>query len=115
MENNETTIEKLFERAEAYAKTSLELYKYNTIDKSVDIFSILAARLAVTITVIVFLFMANIGLALWLGEMLGKTYYGFFAIAVFYLVLALLLYVFRKQWIKNPVANFIINKTVKED
>ena len=115
MENNAATIEKLFERAETYAKTSLELYKYNAIDKSADIFSILAARLAITITVITFLFMVNIGLALWFGEMLGKTYYGFFVIALFYLALALLFYVFRKQWIKNPVSNFIINKTVKED
>ncbi|MGH2664207.1 hypothetical protein [Flavobacterium sp.] len=114
MENN-SAIEKLIERAEAYAKTSLELYKYNAIDKSADIFSTLAVRLAITVVLIMFSLMINIGLALWIGEILGKAYYGFFVIAVFYLLLALLLYIFRKQWIKNPVSNFIIVKTLKED
>ena len=115
MENNTSPIEKLIEKVETYAKTSLELGKYNAIYKSADIFSTLAARLAITIMVVVFSFLINIGLALWIGEMLGNSYYGFFVIALFYLVLALVLYAFRKVWIKTPVSNFIINRTLKEE
>jgi len=42
------------------------------------------------------------------GEVLGKSYYGFFIISLFYVVLGLLLYAFRKQLVKTPVINFII-------
>ncbi|TGD59145.1 hypothetical protein [Flavobacterium humi] len=115
MESNASTIEKLAEKAETYAKTTFELYKYSVVDKSADIFSKLAARLVITLIILMFFLMATIGLALWAGELLGKEYYGFFAIAAGYLVLALLLYVFRKHFIKKPVSNFIIGCTLKED
>lgn len=110
MENSTTTIEKLIEKAEIYSKTSLELFKYEAVYKSADIFSNLAAKLALSIVVVLFLLLVNIGLALWVGQYLGETYLGFFVIAFGYLFLAILLYVFREKWVKNPVSNFIINK-----
>lgn len=110
MENSTTTIEKLIEKAEIYSKTSLELFKYEAVYKSADIFSNSAAKLALSIVVVLFLLLVNIGLALWVGQYLGETYLGFFVIAFGYLFLAILLYVFREKWVKNPVSNFIINK-----
>ncbi|MEO8234128.1 MAG: hypothetical protein ABI549_01835 [Flavobacterium sp.] len=110
MENSTTTIEKLIEKAEIYSKTTLELFKYEAVYKSADIFSNLAVKLAISIVVVLFLLLVNIGLALWVGEYLGETYLGFFVIAFGYLCLAILLYIFREKWVKNPVSNFIINK-----
>ena len=107
---NSTTIEKLIEKAEIYSKTTLELCKYEAVYKSADIFSNLAVKLAVAIVVVLFLLLVNIGLALFLGQYLGETYLGFFVIAFLYLCLAILLYIFREEWVKNPVSNFIINK-----
>jgi hypothetical protein len=51
---------------------------------------------------------------LWLGELLGETYYGFFSIALLYLVIALLLYIFKNEWIKKPISNFVIDQLVKK-
>ena len=110
MENSTTTIEKLIEKAEIYSKTTLELCKYEAVYKSADIFSNLAVKLAVAIVVVLFLLLVNIGLALCVGQYLRETYLGFFVIASGYLCLAILLYVFREKWVKNPVSNFIINK-----
>lgn len=114
MENNPTSIEKLIERAEAYVKTSFELGKYCALDTTAEIFSTLAARLAIWLMVLIFSLFINLGLALWIGEELGKLYYGFFAVAGFYVVVAWILYLFRKQWLKVPVSNFIIRRTLKE-
>ena len=50
-----------------------------------------------------------------LGEYFGKTYYGFFLIALFYVLLGIVIYLFRKQWIKTPVSNFIISQSLKEN
>ena len=115
MENNTTTIEKLIERVEVYCKTSFELWKLNAIDKASDLFSSLAVKLTLTIVVIFFFSMINVGLALWIGESLDKYYYGFFVIAAFYLLLLFILYVFRNKWIKNPVSNFVISESLKKN
>jgi hypothetical protein len=115
MENSTTTIEKLIEKAEIYSKTTLELCKYEAVYKSADIFSCLAVKLAITFVVVVFLLLVNIGLSLCVGQYLGEIYLGFFVIAFGYLCLAVLLYVFREEWVKSPVSNFIINKMKNEN
>lgn len=115
MENNPTSVEKLIEKAELYSKTSLQLFKYEAILKSADVFSNLAARLAVIVLIIIFSLFLNIGFALWIGDCLGATYYGFFVVAFLYLFIGILFYVFRNSWIKNPVNNFIIVKLQKKN
>lgn len=115
MENSSTTIEKLIEKAEIYSKTTLELCKCEAVYKSADIFSNLAVKLAITIVVVVFLLFTNIGLAFYLGEYLGKVCYGFFLIGIAYLLIGILLFIFKDEWIKNPVSNFIISKMNNKD
>jgi hypothetical protein len=108
MNNNATPIESLFTKAEEYSRTTVELLKLKAIDKSADITSSLAVQLAVFTVVALLTLVINIGGALWIGEMLGKSYYGFFVIAGLYVLLGILLYVFRNQWIKTPLSNSII-------
>ncbi len=110
MSNNATAIETLFEKAGDYGKVSMELFKLQAIDKSAEVLSALASKLVVTIVVALFTLSVNIGLALWIGELLGKVYYGFFIVAGFYAVIATLCYIFRRQWIKDPVSTTIIRK-----
>ena len=115
MENSATNIENLIEKAEIYAKTSLELAKCNTVYKSAEIFSSLAVKLTIAFIIAMVLLLVNIGLAIWIGGELEQTYYGFFAVAGFYLLLAILFFLFRNSWIKRPVTDFIINSTLKEE
>ena len=115
MEQNTTTIEKLIEKAEIYSKNSLELLKYDVVYKSADIFSNLAVKLSITLVVVIFLLFINIGLAIILGEYLGEVYYGFIAVGLAYLFIAITLFIFKEEWIKNPVSNFIISKMNNQD
>ncbi|OAB29442.1 hypothetical protein SAMN05444395_10657 [Flavobacterium fryxellicola] len=114
MENNASTIEMLFERAEDYTRTTVELAKLNAVDKTADVLSSLLSRLTVSIVFVLFAFLANIGLSLWLGELLGKVYYGFFIVSSLYLIVAIVLYFFKDQWLKMPISNFIIVKMLKK-
>ena len=98
MENTITTIEKLIEKSRIYAKTSLELCKYEAVYKSADIFSNLAVKMAITIVVVLFLLLVNVGLSIWVGQELGEIYYGFFVVAFGYLCLALLLYILQTDF-----------------
>lgn len=113
MDNSTTTIEKLIEKAEIYSKTSLELCKYEAVNKTADIFSYLAVKTALFVVVVLFLLLVNVGFALWIGQELGEIFYGFFVVAFGYMCLGFLLYIFRDEWVKTPVSNFIINKMKK--
>ena len=114
MTDNTTPIATLFERAEDYGKTTLKLLELNAIDKSADVVSSLVSRLAVIMTVVLSILIINIGLALWIGKLLGEAFYGFFIIGGFYAFLAILLQLFRDQWIKYPVSNSIIKQMMKQ-
>jgi phosphoglycerol transferase MdoB-like AlkP superfamily enzyme len=113
MTDNATPIATLFERAEDYSKTTIELFKLEAIDKSSDVVSSLVTRLAVFMAVVLFILIISIGIALWIGKLLGESYYGFFIIGCFYALIAILLSTFRHQWIKYPVSNSIIKQMLK--
>lgn len=114
MNENATPLEILFEKAEEYSKTTIELFKLNAIDKSAEVVSSLAVRLVIFIVVALFTLIINIGIALWLGELLGKTYFGFFVIGGCYALVIILLYTFRHKLIKYPVSNSIISQMLKQ-
>jgi len=113
MDEHEGLIESLIEKGEQYGKTTLELIKLKTLDKSADVASDLVSWLIVIIFAILFFLILNVGVALWIGDLLGKSYYGFFVIAGFYAILALFCGIFRKQMIKKPVNNSIVTKALE--
>ena len=110
MTDNATPVATLLEKAENYSKTTIELFKLHAIDKSADVLSSLVSRIAVLMAVALFILIINIGIALWIGKLLGESYYGFFVIGGFYALIAILLYTFEHQLIKTPVSNSIIKQ-----
>jgi len=110
MEDRATPIESLFERAEEYGKTSLKLLKLKVVDKTAELLSTVISWMIAIVVVALFFIVLNIGIALWLGEVLGKSYYGFFIVAGFYAVVGIIVLL----WIKKPINNSIISKMVKE-
>lgn len=109
MEDKATPIESLFERAEAYGKTSLNLIKLKAIDKVSVLISMVLSWLIVIVVVALFFIVLNIGIALWLGELLGKSYYGFFIVSGFYAVLGIIFLL----WVRKPITNSIVSKMIK--
>lgn len=109
MEDKATPIESLFETAEQYGKTSLNLIKLKAIDKASELISTVLSWVIVIIVLALFFIVLNIGIALWLGEMLGKTYYGFFIVAGIYAVLGIIFLL----WVQKPINNSIISKLNK--
>lgn len=113
MDDKATMLGKLQEKAERYVNISIELFKLKAIEKSADMISSMVSRMAVILIFVFFVLILNIGLALWIGELLGRSYYGFFVLAAFYLMLGLLVKAFRHQWIKKPVTNYFITQVHK--
>lgn len=113
METTASVIENLFEKGEAYGKTSLELAKLKSLETTTHVVTSLVSRISVILMISLFALVLNIGIALMLGEFLGKSYYGFFIVAAFYLVAGLVLHFFLLKWIKKPVSNLIIVQALR--
>lgn len=113
MEDEASPIESLFERAETYSKTSINLLKLKAIDKTADIISNLISWMVVISAITLFFMILNIGIAFWIGELLGKPHYGFFIVAAFYALVGIIFRVFSNQWIRKPISNSIISQMVK--
>ncbi len=114
MKDKVILIEMLIEKIEQYCKTTVELYTLKAIDKTTDIFASLASRIVIFATIALFFILLTIGAAFYLGEVLGKIYYGFFVVAGFYGILAIFLFILRKPVLENNFNNFIINQIFKE-
>jgi Putative Actinobacterial Holin-X, holin superfamily III len=113
MEDNAKLIESLLERAVEYGKTSFELAKLKALDKTSDVISTLIPQTIILVLVASFILFLNLGLAFWLGEILGKTYFGFFVVGAFYGVIAIILRLFMYKWLKKHFCNYIIKEVLK--
>jgi hypothetical protein len=110
MEKEPGIFEPLIEKGIQYGQTTFDLLKLKTIDKSTDVVSNVVSWVVVILLAVLFFFTANIGLALWLGEFFEKSYYGFFIVAGFYLLLTLICWLFRRPLIKRPVNNSLVKQ-----
>ncbi len=113
MEDITKSLETLLERAAEYGKTSFELAKLNTLDKTSDIVSSMIPHAVVLLILAFSMLFFSMGLAFWLGEKLGNTCYGFFVLAAFYLLTGIILRVFFHVPLKRLAANCFIKKVLK--
>lgn len=113
MEDNVKLIEGLLEKAVDYGKTTYELEKLKALDKSSDVASSLIPHTAVFVLIASFLIFINLGLALWLGEILGRIFYGFFIVGSFYAVISVLIHFFMHKWLKKVIRDLIIRQALK--
>jgi hypothetical protein len=113
MEDNEKLIESLLERATEYGKTTYELVKLKALDKTSEVVSSFIPHTIVILLIVSFMLFLNLGLAIWLGGILGKTFYGFFAVAAFYGLIGIVIHFFMHKWLKKLVSNYIIKHMLK--
>jgi fatty acid desaturase len=113
MEDTTKLIEDLFQRTTEYGKTSFELVKLKTLDKTSDVVSSLIPHSIVFVLIASFMIFVNLGLAFWLGEILGETYFGFFVVAMFYGIVAIVWHLFMHQWLKKKICNYMIKQVLK--
>jgi hypothetical protein len=113
MEDNTKLIESLLERTAEYGKASFELVKLKALDKTSDAVSSLIPHSVVLVLVAVFMLFLNLGLAFWLGEILGRTFYGFFVVAAFYGIFGIVLHFFMHDRLKKIIGNYFIKHVLK--
>ena len=112
-EANKGNVGSLFDNLTSYIDTKVDIIKLKLIQKTTDVISSIVSRIAILSIAFMAIMLINIGAGLWLGNLLGKNYYGFFALAGFYIIVILILNNSKGKLIKGPVAAAIIKKSLK--
>jgi fatty acid desaturase len=108
MEDNTSMLESLLEKADDYGKTSYELVKLKALEKASDVVSSFIPHSVVFVLIASFILFINLGLALWLGDILGKPFYGFFLVAAFYIITGIIVHFFMHNWLKRLAGNYFV-------
>ena len=114
MSDNTASIKDFMAETKDLSKTQIELLELYAIEKIASILSILAVRILIFMMVVLSALIVTMGIAVWTGEMLGRYFYGFFIMGGVYIFASVVLYIFRDQWIKVPIYNFIILQLTKK-
>ncbi len=113
MEDNARLIESLLESTKEYVKNSIELAKLKIFDKVADVVSTLIPHAVVFVVVMCLLLFVSLGCAFWLGGILHDLYLGFFVVAGFYGLLALILHFFMSKRFKNLISDYVVKQLLK--
>lgn len=107
------SIETLIKKSGEYLDTKMELTKLKAVNTSSGVLSSVVYLIVKILVIFLFIGFVSVGAAILLGNILGEYYYGFLIVGGFYLIVFLIIYIQRKNWIKGPVANSLINKMLK--
>jgi hypothetical protein len=102
-------MEPLLEKVGHFGQLNIDLIKYKILDKVADLISSFFARFFLLLMISIFAVFLSLGAALWIGELFGKIYYGFFVVALFYGLLSILI-MYLQHSIKMQMNNWIISK-----
>jgi hypothetical protein len=114
IKNEETiTVKNLIDNAVQYAETNISLIKLKAINKGSSVTSAFAAYIIIAAFVLMLIILLSIGVSLWVGKILGESYYGFFITSGFFVLLIMILYLLRNKWLKIPIANSLVQNLRK--
>jgi hypothetical protein len=108
-----TLYEELFEKAKEYTKTSYELLKLQALEKSTSVLSSFVSKLVVIVFTLAFVLFISFAVSFWLGDLLGKIYYGFLIVAGLYAAAAVIARFVVYKRIKKRVGDAIIMHVLK--
>ena len=103
-------IEALFDKTRDYVETRADLFKLKAIKKTAEVGSSIVSQIIVAVVFSSFFIFLNIALGLWLGDLTGRNYLGFFIVSAFYLIVGIIIYSNKQKIISSPLADSIIKK-----
>lgn len=105
-----TLIEDLFSQSRDYIDSRIELIKLQAIDKASKGAASVVSVMVLALFLIIFFLFFNIALALFLGDLVGKTYIGFLIVSLVYVIAGFILFKARRKILTKPIANMLIRK-----
>lgn len=109
MEDLSLLIKYLIRLAESYFKTNLELVKMKAVSNATDIAASIMTRIIKYVVILIVVFLFSVGLSLWIGDLVGKSYYGFFIVAALNVLIAMIIR-YKPNFVKMRVKDSLIVK-----
>jgi len=108
-------IERLISHVKEYAEERFTLIILNVHEKVSKVLS-KATSFVIFLLLGVFTFVfLSVGLAWWVGAQLNRPYVGFLLVGVLYLLIGLVIYAKRKDWIWDPISVAFLKNVIDED
>jgi len=114
MDDNLKLLSALFDKAVEYCKTSYELVKLKALEAVTDVIASILTDILFYIIVAVFMIFVSMGVAFWLGEIMGKIFYGFFIVAAFYGVVVIVLHFLMRKTVNKGMGDYVVKKILKK-
>ena len=100
-------------------KNYLELQKQYLMMDTAEKLTVLLSAVATAAICLTFgamaLFFLLFALASWLGQMIGNMFVGFLIMGIFLLLMMVIAYVKRKQWIIQPLSRLVVGLFIHDD
>ncbi|PJJ74591.1 putative superfamily III holin-X [Thermoflavifilum aggregans] len=114
-ENLFTVLEELRKLLLQYLQTRIALVRTRLLIRLVKAISLILGVLLAGFIVLLVVIFLGIALGYWLGAWMGSYALGFLAVAVLYILIFMLVYVFRRQIFLRPIANLVIHTFLDEN
>ncbi|MCB0666363.1 MAG: phage holin family protein [Saprospiraceae bacterium] len=105
----------LFGYAKVYGEQQFKLIKLDVAERFSRVTAGLALLLVLFVVILFILLLFSVALGIYLGELWQSYTTAFLSIAGFYVFIGILLLVFRKSLIVNPILAMMINEMMDQD
>lgn len=109
-ENKDKSIEDLVDDAKGFLDARVEYTRLYIVEKASKIFADLVTSTAVIVCFILAFLFGSVTLALYLSDLLGSYAGGFGCVSLFYILLAIIVYLTKDKYIEKAIINVAIRK-----
>ena len=114
-ESGNKGLKELIEKIKEYFNTRLKLGRLSLIEKCVLILAgLITDGFVLLFLILAFLFI-SLGLGFYLSALFGNSFTGFFIMAIFYFILALIIYLTKDKYLEKPIIETMIKKIFKDE
>ena len=103
-------LDNLFENLVGYIETKVDYYKIQFKEELARALAILIFIYCISLVLVLFLIFISFGAVVLINHLLSSQYLGFVIIACIYLVLAVIMYLYRDKFFFNKVFEAFFNK-----
>ncbi|MFC1224449.1 Putative Holin-X, holin superfamily III [Pedobacter suwonensis] len=109
-ENKDKSIEDLIDDAKGFLDARVEYTRLYIVEKASKIFADLVTSTTVIVCFILAFLFGSVTLALYVSDLLGSYAGGFGCVSLFYILLAVIVYLTKDKYIEKAIINIAIRK-----
>lgn len=115
MEEDKNKFESIVQHFREYLEIKWKILVLDSSDKASSIASSLVSIILISAMMLFVILFLSIGAAFWIGDLYGSTSTGFLYVGLFYLVVSIILIVFKDALIKTPVSNKLLQALSRDE